>query len=413
MVATVLYFKHNELASRFRVSLKTVHNWIDAAKEGKVNLQLHEHDGKTYIANTSGNFIALQYLAEKGKKYRNSLHQKVISPSEKFYSLYSQRQTLDLITNLTTHHEIPRQYNYFDGGATNWDNWLKRLEKEESSNLLKGTLELIHNNIHNLDLLLKDYKYVNVIDIGVGNGRPVKEVLSRLLKQKKLHRYIAIDISRSMLDIAKSNIEKWFGKDVKFEGYIKDISFERFDDLLVEDMLSEKADKTINLVLVLGATPVNFRIFSDPLKVVYGSMSDRDILVYTDKPDTESSRRYFDFNPKPGAGELSPNHRFILDLMNIDSSLYNVEMGFDEQKRMRFVRIRLKAALSIHFKVNDGERIVELEKGDTIMLLRVWHLSAVEVISEFEKQGFTLLHSNLTPNRQFLLTISGVDPKHS
>jgi len=407
----VLYFRHNELVERFRVSLKTVHNWIDAAKQGKLELQLHVHNGRTYIANTAKNNTILETQAEKGKKYRNTLHNRVVTPGASFYNLYNRRQILDIISNIEIHREIPRQYNYLDGGATNWDNWLKRLEKEDSPNILKGTLELIQTNLGALELLLEGYKRINIIDIGVGNARPVKELLEYLLKRNLLHRYVAIDISESMLQIAEQNIKNWFGDKITFEGHVRDITYERFDDLLVDDMLANKADETLNLVLFLGATLINFRSTSDVLRVVYGSMGPDDLLVYSDKPDTEAARHYFDFNPQPGLTELSPNHRFILDLMNIDKSLYDVEMGFNEETRMRYVRIRLKTTLTINFKFEDGEREVHLEKGDTILLLRVWHLTTLEILAEFEKIGFILLQSSLTRDRQFQLTISALESR--
>lgn len=405
----MLYFKHSELVNNYHVSLKTVHNWIDAAKQGKLEVQLHERNGRTYIANTPTNLIALENLADKGKKYRNTLHHKVVTPRAEFYELYSPRQILDIISNLNIHREIPRQYNYLDGGANNWDNWLKRIANEQTSNLLKGTVELLHNNLGVILRLLEGKRRVNVIDIGVGNAFPIQELLGNLLDRGLLHRYIGIDISQSMLDIAEKNITEWFGGRVNFEGHLRDMGFERFDDLLISDMLGSRSEETINLVLLLGATPANFRNPTDILKVTYGSLGNNDLFVYTDKRDTEAARRYFDFGSQAGAAQLSPNHSFILSLMNIDPSIYEPEMGYDSAKRMRYIRIRLNTALTIQFKFRGVERSVNLEKGDTILLFRYWHQTVLELISDFEEVGFTLLHSSLTNNREYLLTISGVD----
>jgi len=407
----MLYFKHQELVDKYHVSLKTVHNWIDAAKQGKLELELYDQNGRVYVLNSPGNRATLNSLMEQGKKYRNSRFHKVAMPTKEFYDLYSRKQILDIITNLNVHHEIPRQYNYFDGGAVNWDKFVQRMAKEDAPNLLKSTIELVHANMGAIDLLLEGRKRINVIDLGPGNALPVKELLTHLLDRNALHRYVAVDISESMLHIAKRNISEWFGDRVKFEGHLRDITYERFDDLLVDDMLDKNADDTINLVLLLGATPMNFRAPSDALRVVYSSMGKDDLLIYTDKPDSEAERRYFDFNPQPGTTMLSPNHRFIFDLLNIDESFYDVEMGFNEQKAVRYIRVRLKVALTIKFKFSSGERSVNLEKGDTILLWRVWHMSAVEIISFFEETGLMLLQSSLTKNREYLLTISGVDTK--
>lgn len=407
------YFKHAELAAKYHVSLKTVHNWIEAAKHGKGNLKLHTHNGRTYIANTPENTTTLARMSESGKKYRNTIHHKDVYPEQEFYDTFSNRQILDIITNLNVYGEIPRQYNYFKNGATNWDNWLKRLAGQDHSNILTGTIELIDINLSAIERLLEGKKKINVIDLGAGNAYPVKDLLSYLLKKGILNRYIAIDISESMLAVAKDNTRKWFGDEFNFEGYVRDMSFERFDDLIVEDMLEKDARETINLVLLLGATPGNFRSTQSIYKTVHDSMGDKDLLLYTGKPDTETARRYFDFNSSSEPSKLSPNHKYILDILNIDADLYDVEMGYDQIKRMRYIRVRLLKSLTLHFSAQNIERSLDLEKGDTILLLRVWHQTAVEIISDFDNAGFTLLQSSLTKDRQYFLSISGVQAKQS
>jgi uncharacterized SAM-dependent methyltransferase len=97
--------------------------------------------------------------------------------------------------------------------------------------------------------------------------------------------------------------------------------------------------------------------------------------------------------------------------MNVDESLYDVEMGFDIAQRMRYIRVRLKTAITIQFNFGDTERNVNFEKGDTILLLRVWHMTALEIISVFEKAGFTLVQSSITKDRQYFLSISAVEAK--
>jgi len=410
----MIYFKHSELVDNYRVSLKTIHNWIDATKQGKLSLQLYELNNRTYIANTRANLSTLEQLAAQGKKYRNTRHHKIVTPDPRFYELYSRRQILDIISNIMIHREIPRQYNYIDQGAISWDTWLQQLHDEQGPNILKGTIDLVQADLGPLDILLKDRKHINVIDVGVGNALPVRNLLTHLLERGLLHRYIAIDISEKMLHIAERNIKEWFGDKVKFEGHVRDISFERFDDLIVNDMLGNEVEHTTNLVLLFGATLMNFRSPADVLRVIYGSMGESDLFAYTtvkDQSSSESPRRYFSMQSQAGHTTLAPTHSFILDLMNIDQSLYDAESGFDEQKRMRYVRIRLKTALTIDFKFGDSKRSVSLEKGDTITMLRVWHQKTLEIISEFDVSGFTLLQANVTNDRQYILTVSEVDKK--
>lgn len=405
------YFKHSEITATYKVSLKTVHNWIDTAKQGKIGLKLYSYKSRTYIANTSENVTLLDQLSEKGKKYRNALHHKVAHPIPDFYKFYSRKQILDIIFNLNIHREIPRQYNYFSQGAVNWSKYSEEMWTSKTPNILKSTVGLINANLSTIDKLLEGRSRVNVIDIGPGNAMPVRPLLEHLLEKGVLHRYIALDISEEMLQIAKRNIKKWFGDKIQMEGYVRDITYERFDDLLVDDMLDENADKTLNLALLLGATPVNFQSPRDLLKVIYSSMGSDDLLIYSSGVDTPTNRRYFSSNADAGASALSSKYSYIFDLLNIDESTYDVEMGFNTEKRVRYIRVRLKVGLTINFKFESGERNVKLDKGDTILLWRAWHLTALEIITLFDQTGFTLQEASLARDRQFLLTISGVEVK--
>src|SRR5688572_4035249 len=99
----MLYFKHADLAEKYRVSLRTVHNWIEAAKTGKLGLTLHNEGSKIYVANTARNLATLTEITEARRKYRNTKAVKTISPSPLFYALYNQKQIYDIVTNLEIH----------------------------------------------------------------------------------------------------------------------------------------------------------------------------------------------------------------------------------------------------------------------------------------------------------------------
>ena len=407
----MLYFKHSDLVDKYHVSLKTVHNWIDAAKQGKMELELFEDKGRTYIANKPANLVKLEKLSEQGKKYRNVRFQKIVSPKPEFYKIFTDKQVLDIISSLTIHREIPHMYAYLADGAHNWDNWVLRLAESSEPNMIHNTLDLVNSSLESIDSLLTGYKKINVIDLGVGNAMPVNDLIGHLLNKKLLNRYIGVDISQTMLDIAESNLKRWYGDDFKFEGYVRDFSYERFDDLIIDDALSSKDDEIINLVLLFGSTPFNFRNPNDALKAVYNSMGENDLIVFTCKPDTEGSRKYFDYRLDEEQVGLSPIQKFLPDLMSIDESLYDVEMGYNRAKRMRNIRMRLKVALVIEFKFSHSIRRVSFEKGETILLLRIWHKTAIETINDFENVGFMLLRSNMTKDRERLLTVSGIDTK--
>jgi uncharacterized SAM-dependent methyltransferase len=405
----MLYFKNSELVETYHISLRTVLNWIEAAKQGKLNLELYTHNEKQYVANTTKNIIAIEKLVEEGKKYRNGRGLKVVSPKPEFYQLFTKHQLLDIISSLDVYREIPRQYNYFDGGAGYWDKYAWRLASEQTSNSLNQAVKLLAINQDYIDELLASYKRVNVIDVGAGNALPVKAFLERLIAKGAMGRYVAIDISTKMLEIAQHNIEDWFDGRVSFEGRQLDINYDRFTDLLAEEYITkESTTDAVNLVLVLGGTLCNLRSPEGALQIIQSSMGRNDLFVQTLKLDTANSRRFFDFNTKSGVATLSPNHRFIFDLMNIDESFYDVETGFAESEHMRYIRVRLKVALSVVFEFKEGTRVIELDKGDTILLWRSWQYRDIDIVSQLDRNGFSIDQLSQTEDHEYMLTIARI-----
>ena len=402
------YFNNQELATAHHVSVRTVRNWIEAARAGKLDLALHEVGQRYYIINTSRNLAVIQQLAEKNKKYRPRRAQKTVMPQSKFYELFTQQQLYDLVANLEINHEIPTQYNYFGEGAVNWDNYVQHLDEEENRNALKATRELFKNNEQYLDNLLKNFKKVNVIDIGVGNSMPTKGLLSHLVESGKMGRYIALDISPAMLEISERNIREWFGDKVKFESHSVNIDHERFGYLLADEYIKSQSQDTANVLLFLGGTIANFKKPNRILQVLHDSMGVKDFLVIQQKLDNPNTRRYFDFNPTPAVSTLPPIFRYIFDLLNIDESIYEVEMGFDPEKNERYLRVALKLALSIRFRFKEGERIISFDKNDTILLWRAQHSNLNQIVDRMTANEFHPIHISQTDDEQYVMSVSHI-----
>lgn len=404
------FFKNTELAKLYNISEKSVRNWIDATRQGKLSLQLHEEGEKFYIADTSKNTLLLEPLVEKGKKYRNTRGFKVITPTQKFYELYSTKQILDIIANIDIHHEVPYQYNYVNEGAEYWDSYAQRLLEERIPSTLNSTIDQLEINTNYFDSLLSDYDAVNVIDVGVGNCLPVRSFLEHLAKIGKLKRYIAVDVSQDMLKIAERNIRNWFGGGFSFEGYVRDMSYDRFDDLLVSETFGVNAARTANIIALFGGTIFNLREPNRALRTINDSMGKHDLLISTRKLDSEKSRRYFDF--ASSADTKSPISGFrgkaMLDFLNIDSSFYTLEQLFDKEKMMRKARARLDIAVSIEFKLSDGKRTIDLNKGDKLLLWRVWHQNAVQTIQIFDNNNFDPVFVSLSKDQEYLFLASKI-----
>ncbi|HTE58371.1 MAG TPA: L-histidine N(alpha)-methyltransferase [Verrucomicrobiae bacterium] len=402
------FFKNTELAKIYNVSEKSVRNWVQATQEGKLDLQLHEKEGRFYVANVTKNTILIEQLIEKGRKYKNKRALKTISPKPEFYETFDHKQILDIISHLTIHHEIPLPYSYVNGGATYWDDYANRLANEGTRNMLTATIDLLGASTDTLDHLVGGHKYVNIVDLGPGNGMPAKGLLEHFLKLGKLKRYVTLDISKEMLQIAEKNIGTWFDGRVKFEGYARDFSRERFDDLFTEDAIGkDESDTPVNIVLLLGATLGNLRTPDQALWAINNSLGINDLLVYSAKLDTVNSRRYFDFTTSANQ-KLAYNHRMILDFLNIDEDLYDVVQNFDEKKQARSISITPKMALTVKFTFPQGFKYIHINKGQLITVWRYWHHDGPGLIEQFERNDFDMMQATKTKDQEFLLLTSKI-----
>lgn len=402
------YFKNVDLTKMYPVSEKAVRNWISAAKEGKLELALYEKDNRHYIANVTRNFAIIDSLVEERRKYANSTTRKTAVPDRKFYEIYNDRQILDIISSLEIHNEIPFQYTYFNGGAEYWDKYANRLFEDNLPSTLTSTINLLSLNLKYIESLIKNYRRVNIVDVGVGNALPARDLLQYLLDKGVLGRYIALDLSDSMLQIAEKNVHDWFDDQVGFEGYVKDINYDRFNDTMTGELLSAGAENTITIVLLFGGTIHNLRAPHEALRLIHDSMRPNDILLHSKRLDTETARRSFDLNPGHQIERVPPQVKTILDLMGISESYYDFEQRFDGNQRLRKFCIRLKTALTIEFKNENIDRKITFDKGHMILCILVWHHNAADVYQYLDQNHFNLMHASQTEDHDYLLTVSRI-----
>jgi uncharacterized SAM-dependent methyltransferase len=402
------YYKNTELADIYGVSRRTATNWIEQTKSGRLDLELYEYNDKAYIARTPKNQVLITSLVRERRKFLNTRSLRVVRPLPRFYEVYGEKHILEIISELDRYKEIPLQFSYLGDGASVWDAYAHQMSTSTFPNSLTGAIKLLNNNIQNLDMALEEYDHINIIDVGVGNALPSKDIIAHLLDSGKLKRYVAIDISREMLTIAKKNIKQWFKGKVAFEGYVRDISTEPFTDLIVEAPKPE--DKTINLVMLLGGTLANFRSPQDVLKVICKSMGRNDIFAYTLKLDSKTTReQHFGFYKVPftHSSQLTPaRHQLILDLLGVDEGQYSIETGYDKTKRARYMQIRLKHAMTIEFELSQGMWQLEFNKDDTILLLRALHFSAFDIVNTLYENGFNPLLTSQTTDHDYMLILA-------
>lgn len=354
------YYKSTELADLYGVSRRTVTNWIKQTQDGKLGLELFNKDDAAYVLKSEQNQLLLQTLVHERRKYVNTRSSKIASPTPTFYETYSDQQIHDIIRSLNVIKELPLQYSYLGEGAIVWDQFRARPNRNFDPEVL------IPANISYLNTILNEYDYVNIVDIGVGNGSGAKSLVSRLHNSGKLKRYIGIDISPNMLKITAQNMYEWFDNEIQCETYVRDITTETFSDLISEPPDSDSKEvSTINLVLLLGGTISNFRNPNDVLRVIHRSMSQDDILLTGFRLATPTVKHQLGF-----INSYQKQVKSLLDMMGLDESNYKTEIGFDEEAGIRFGRIRMRHSAEIEFKLQKGTWYVNLAKDETVLTFR-------------------------------------------
>lgn len=407
------HFKNTELAELYNVSEKTVRNWIQAASLGNLDLELHDDNKKLRIANTAHNTFLIEQLAHKGEKYKNTRGKKVVTPAPEFYKTYSVEEIYDIISNIDINREIPHKYSYYAQGAQVWDEYVRKQSTDPFPGALTYTVDLLELSSGYLEKFLKAHTGVNIVDLGVGNAYPVKNFLQYLVDHELPHRYIAIDASQDMIDIARKNITDWFGDKVPFEGHILDINYDKFNHLLVSDSFAPKNTSIINIALFLGGTIANLRDPDLALRNIYNSLGKEDLMVMSRKLDTTESRRFFDFAAAPKDGKLADQEKVIPDLLGIDQSLYDLEQFYDPISRQRAIQMRLRVDLSIDFTMANRYRTLGLRKGDAILVWRAYHDNLLDVVRQLSRNGLETVQATKTEDQQYVLVIAKIRPKSS
>jgi uncharacterized SAM-dependent methyltransferase len=400
------YNKNSDIIRLYNVSDKAVRNWIENALAGKNTLDLISEAGRTYIVDNPHNTAEIQTLVERGRKYRNQKTYRSVSPTSEFYDRYSPDQIVDIINYIEKYNEIPSHYRYFGRGARLWDQYLNKLYESPRRNLMNTTHELVRLDMVYLEMLTEQYEQINLIDLGVGNGVGAKPIIKQLLQSGSLGKYIGVDCSKELLNLSMSNIKKWFDGEVTTESYLRDITYERFDELL---RANESNGKVLNIVLFLGGTIGNFRDPKQALITIRDSIGKDDILITSDELDSENARLFDGFRIGVKSEEdVITRNTLLLGLMGINRSMYELEQFFDDSLKCRITQIKLKVELTINFDYKGLSTATSLPKGACLVLFRMWEWTGHELEGMYENCGFSQVRTTRLHDPEYVLMISRV-----
>jgi uncharacterized SAM-dependent methyltransferase len=369
------------VARKYNVSPATVTNWIETAKEGKINLELTRVGAKFYIKDTASNNAELLKLKEQGAKFRSKSSLIKVEPDPKIYDIFTEEQLIDLIMSISSYNHIPVKYCYHDEGAKYWDKSYLESIKDPNSGASKE-LNLINKNIDFILDKFANVEKINLIDFGPGNSFPVKNILDKLISMKKLNNYVTIDTSDDMLEISSRNVHNWFGIEtikhkVDFElQSLRNILFQKSEDL-----------QTRNLCVYFGATLSNNSNRLATLAHLASSLNENDYLWIA--TDLHSKQEFKEFNTTLGKS-YDNLWEWTYNLLRINSHINtsDYEYNYLTQQKTRF--FTMKSNVEINFKLKGGNYSLNLEKDRNITFMLSYKYSLEEILKDFSNVGLTV-----------------------
>jgi uncharacterized SAM-dependent methyltransferase len=269
--------------------------------------------------------------------------------------LLTRKQEFELITAIKGRGEIPLKFQYLGEGSRNWDKIAKYRSKTGGItaiefNLLKKKIKLFLDPYSNI-------KKINVIDLGCGNGIASYPVLEELQSKKIKFKYIPIDISEELLNMAVKNVKAKFGN-VECKAFQLDFELGNFSDVIYE----LKKENSVNLLLFLHNTLGNFSDRNRILTNFRDSMSSDDYLIIgvelTNLYKIHKILPYY--RGKPTEDFLY----FIPQKIGIKRKDTIFDVGWNESKK----QIEARMILRKNIEVKIGSEKFILEKGEQILL---------------------------------------------
>jgi uncharacterized SAM-dependent methyltransferase len=358
------YTTNTEIAEKFSVSEGAVRNWIKAAKEEKNLLQLTEINDRLFVLKNKHNEAELTKLAENAKLYRSTESEVTVEANPDIYNILTKNELIALINSINQRKQIPEKYSFKGRGADYWNSFYINTDTD-NTNYVQVDGILLDRLYPYLELKFKEFDAINVIDLGPGEGSPVKDFLVKLEKEKKLNKYIPVDISDEMLRFNKQNISKYIPEN-KIDGYVKDLETDGFQDLLYKYKDYTGKRKIVNIILFLGGTIGNFwplSYQSGILRSLRAGMFGDDILIISNGYDVYSKRTTF---PAFEGGTTKDRMLYIPTLMSIKEEFYKEEFIYNELKGVREFNIVLNRNVNIDLKMINTT--IKLKKNDKITL---------------------------------------------
>lgn len=319
-----------------------------------------------------------------------SLHNRIMKQN------LTKNQELELLSALDSRAESPVKFSYIGEGYQKWIDIAAKSREEHSvqfeENLLKiESLPFVFRGV------TKDTTTVNLIDFGCGDGVPMLPIIQYLQDSVSV-RYIAVDISQSMIDEAEKTIREQFPQ-VEIVKVLFD--FEKGE--ILEDILQlTKAAYTRNYFFLLGNTLGNFDNTENILANLKLSMFSEDSLIIGNEvSNLLASSKFVEYYRAREAFDFVSST--LRDCgMNCSFDEYTVRWNADAKQ------IEMALKLQEDKEITIAGYPVLFEKGEEILLAISKKFAEETIVEVFNNVGFRV--DLFTTNKKKNTCIVAVTP---
>jgi uncharacterized SAM-dependent methyltransferase len=397
------FLKNSHIAKLYNISRPTVGKWIIAAKNNDNLLELVEIDGVEYIIDSKHNHKEIENLKYKGGKYRNKIGYELLIPDKKIYNIFNESQVIEMITSLKTNKIIPLKFTYFDIGAEMWDNYVNEDLKNKDYSYNREQEILIKSTLDYLKLKIDSYSKINIIDIGTGNGYISRSVIDKVISLNKDIKYTGVDISSSMIEILKKNLNEWY-PNLKASFEVADIDYAVLRDLLFFN--KHDSENSCNLVLFFGSTIGNVYDRKRIYKNFYDSMSNNDLLWINNGLETPNEIEFIKELVKNKS--IVEKFSWIPNLFGFRKEMYTLDVKYNTSISSYTVILRLNKDLDLKFMLKGRESMIRFKQGDEIIVWNSFSYKIESFANEINSVGFTIVNQACYPDNSEALLLCEV-----
>jgi len=308
-----------------------------------------------------------------------------VKPQEELFKILDSVQIRELLVSLSTLRDIPLKFEYLGRGAEHWAHLAE--ERKETGGINAREIEVWRLGENILAYELDGRDFVHVVDIGCGTGEPAFLAMDILEKEGISFDYVAVDISKEMIQLARENVEGRYG--VEAHGIVVDLENN------VMPLPTSWNEPT--LFLFLGSTIVNF---DWPLMVmdrIRRHMLGWDVLamstVIARNFSSSEVEEELSFYTSQTAKTLTT---YIPTLLNIPFT-FKTRWNDTEHRFENYIVIERDVLLGV------GSYRVPLRKGEEILVAFSRRYTYDEMTNLMHRVRFLTEHTITTRDRKYML----------